>query len=237
MPLARWAVYQGGPQIWLALTADDSDGWIASVRHIAIEAGAFVISVPQYIPARRSQPTSRSPFPTASRSFGRGGACIVAPTGDADRRARVRHRGDARRRLRPARGAPREAVLRRRRPLQPRRRAGAADAHATVALRVARARQGGTRGKTRDRADQRVRDAARALHRAGRRPRSAVHRNHVDGDAELLRLPAVFPQGSTVSCGGRRWRRCTTEGCRSPWVKAWWSARTPTCVTWPLTSR
>ena len=32
-------------------TADDSDGWIASMRHIAIEAGAFVVSVPQYIPA------------------------------------------------------------------------------------------------------------------------------------------------------------------------------------------
>ena len=51
MPLARWRVYEGGPQIWLAPTADDSDGWIASVRHIAIEAGAFVVSVPQFIPA------------------------------------------------------------------------------------------------------------------------------------------------------------------------------------------
>ena len=51
MPLARWRVYQGGPQIWLAPTADDSHGWIASMRHIAIEAGAYVVSVPQYIPA------------------------------------------------------------------------------------------------------------------------------------------------------------------------------------------
>ena len=50
MPLARWAVYQGGPQIWVAPTADDSDGWLASMRHIAIESGAFVVSVPQYIP-------------------------------------------------------------------------------------------------------------------------------------------------------------------------------------------
>ena len=39
MPLARWEVYQGGPQIWVAPTADDSDGWLASMRHIAIEAG------------------------------------------------------------------------------------------------------------------------------------------------------------------------------------------------------
>ena len=55
MPLARYAVYRGGPQIWVAPTADDSDGWLASMRHIAIESGAFVVSVPQYIP--------RSAFP------------------------------------------------------------------------------------------------------------------------------------------------------------------------------
>ena len=50
MPLARWAVYRGGPQIWIAPTADDSDGWLASMRHIAIESGAFVVSAPQFIP-------------------------------------------------------------------------------------------------------------------------------------------------------------------------------------------
>jgi nitrilase len=79
MPLARWAVYQGGPQIWVAPTADDSDGWIASMRHIAIESGAFVVSAPQYIP--------RSAFPADfplelpdQETLGRGGACIVEPT-------------------------------------------------------------------------------------------------------------------------------------------------------------
>ncbi len=41
MPLARWEPYKGGPQIWLAPTADDSDSWIASMRHIAIEAGSL----------------------------------------------------------------------------------------------------------------------------------------------------------------------------------------------------
>ena len=38
-----------GVQIWVAPTADDSDGWLATMRHIAIESGAFVISLPQYI--------------------------------------------------------------------------------------------------------------------------------------------------------------------------------------------
>src|SRR5215210_1903786 len=46
MPLARYSVYKLGPQIWLAPTADDSDGWLATVRHIAIESGAFVVSAP-----------------------------------------------------------------------------------------------------------------------------------------------------------------------------------------------
>jgi predicted amidohydrolase len=79
MPLARWAVYQGGPQIWVAPTADDSDGWLATVRHLAIESGAFVVSVPQYIP--------RSAFPAdfpvelpEVEEFGTGGAAIIEPT-------------------------------------------------------------------------------------------------------------------------------------------------------------
>lgn len=81
MPLARWAVYQGGPQIWLAPTADDSDGWIASMRHIAIEAGAFVVSVPQFIPASAFPADFPLTLPEAVAVFGRGGACIVSPGG------------------------------------------------------------------------------------------------------------------------------------------------------------
>ena len=82
MPLARWAVYEGGPQIWLAPNADDSDGWIASMRHIAIEAGAFVVSVPQYISAAAFPADFPLPLPDDAAVFGRGGACIVSPTGE-----------------------------------------------------------------------------------------------------------------------------------------------------------
>jgi nitrilase len=82
MPLARWAVYQGGPQIWLAPTADDSEGWIVTVRHIAIEAGAFVVSVPQYIPASAFPDDFPLPLPDGVEVFGRGGVCIVSPNGD-----------------------------------------------------------------------------------------------------------------------------------------------------------
>jgi predicted amidohydrolase len=82
MPLARWAVYEGGPQIWLAPTADDSDGWVASMRHIAIESGAFVVSVPQYIPAAAFPEDFPLRLPEGVEVFGRGGACVVAPSGE-----------------------------------------------------------------------------------------------------------------------------------------------------------
>jgi nitrilase len=79
MPLARWAVYQGAPQIWVAPTADDSDGWVASMRHIAIESGAYVVSVPQFIPG--SAFPEDFPVPVERDAvYGRGGAAIVEPT-------------------------------------------------------------------------------------------------------------------------------------------------------------
>jgi nitrilase len=81
MPLARYAVYEHGPQIWVAPTADDSEGWIASMRHIAIEAGAYVVSVPQYIPAAAFPDDFPVPLPTGKEVFGNGGACIVDPGG------------------------------------------------------------------------------------------------------------------------------------------------------------
>lgn len=78
MPLARYELYRQGVQIWVAPTADDSDGWLATVRHIAIEGGAFVVSAPQYIP--------RSAFPDDfpirlpdDDVLGRGGAAILEP--------------------------------------------------------------------------------------------------------------------------------------------------------------
>jgi nitrilase len=82
MPLARWGVYQGGPQIWLAPTADDSDGWLASMRHIAIEAGAFVVSAPQFILASAFPDDFPLTLPAGVDVLGRGGACIVSPSGE-----------------------------------------------------------------------------------------------------------------------------------------------------------
>jgi nitrilase len=79
MPLARYSLYRQGPQLWVAPTADDSDGWLASMRHIAIESGAFVISVPQYIPASAFPDDFPIPLPEGKEVFGRGGAAIIGP--------------------------------------------------------------------------------------------------------------------------------------------------------------
>jgi nitrilase len=79
MPLARYAVYRGGPQIWLAPTADDTDGWLATIRHIALESGAFVVSVPQFIPASAFPADFPVPLPEGKEVFGNGGAAIVEP--------------------------------------------------------------------------------------------------------------------------------------------------------------
>jgi nitrilase len=80
MPLARYAVYRDGVQIWLAPTADDSDGWLASMRHIAIESGAFVISAPQFIPAAAFPADFPVPLPPDKEIFGRGGAAVIDPS-------------------------------------------------------------------------------------------------------------------------------------------------------------
>jgi nitrilase len=80
MPLARYAVYKQGPQIWLAPTADDSDGWLASMRHVAIESGSFVVSVPQFIPASAFPDDFPIALPEGREVFCSGGAAIVEPS-------------------------------------------------------------------------------------------------------------------------------------------------------------
>lgn len=43
MPLARYALYAQGVEIYIALTYDCGDGWVGSLRHIAREGGCWVV--------------------------------------------------------------------------------------------------------------------------------------------------------------------------------------------------
>ena len=44
MPLARYAMYAAGTEIYVAPTWDRGDNWAASIKHIAVEGGVYVIS-------------------------------------------------------------------------------------------------------------------------------------------------------------------------------------------------
>jgi nitrilase len=81
MPLARYLVYRGGPQIWVAPTADSSDGWIALLQTIAIESGAHVIGAPQFVDRSAFPPDFPIEMPD-DEVFMRGGAVVVGPRGE-----------------------------------------------------------------------------------------------------------------------------------------------------------
>jgi nitrilase len=79
MPLARFALYDAGVEIYLAPTADDTDTWHETIRHIAREARAFVVSPSVY--QRVSSYPDYVPIADGPDLLGRGGSAIVAPDG------------------------------------------------------------------------------------------------------------------------------------------------------------
>jgi len=83
MPAMRMAMYAKGISIWCAPTADDRDGWLASMRHIALEGRTFVLSACQHItraayPAEYDCALGDDPDTVLMR----GGSCIIGPLGD-----------------------------------------------------------------------------------------------------------------------------------------------------------
>ena len=82
MPLARFALYESGVEIYIAPTADDGDAWQATLVHIARESRAFVVS-PSHFQRGSSYPDD---FPLREEiagidPLGRGGSAILAPDG------------------------------------------------------------------------------------------------------------------------------------------------------------
>ena len=82
MPLARFALYESGVEIYVASTADDGDAWQATLVHIARESRAFVVS-PSHFQRASAYPAD---FPLRdliedAGTIGRGGSAIVGPDG------------------------------------------------------------------------------------------------------------------------------------------------------------
>ena|SRR5690348_1612832 len=82
MPLARFALYESGVELYIASTADDGDAWQATLVHIARESRAFVIS-PCHFQRASAYPDD---FPLLAEiegvdTIGRGGSAILAPDG------------------------------------------------------------------------------------------------------------------------------------------------------------
>ena len=79
MPLARFALYESGVEIYLAPTADDSEDWHDSMKHIAREARAFVLS--SSVLQRASSYPDDIPIAEGDDLLGRGGSAILGPDG------------------------------------------------------------------------------------------------------------------------------------------------------------
>jgi nitrilase len=83
MPLARFALYESGVEIYIASTADDGDAWQATLVHLARESRAFVVA-PSHFQRAGSYPDV---FPLTRLLegldvLGRGGSAILGPAGE-----------------------------------------------------------------------------------------------------------------------------------------------------------
>ncbi|MDX5152041.1 MAG: carbon-nitrogen hydrolase family protein, partial [Acidiferrobacterales bacterium] len=85
MPLARYAMYAQGVEIYIAPTYDSGDGWIGSMQHIAREGRCWVISsgvaieasdIPDDLPGRQEL------YPKEDEWVNPGDSTVVAPGGE-----------------------------------------------------------------------------------------------------------------------------------------------------------
>lgn len=88
MPLARYALYRKGVEVWVAPTADARPTWTPAMQFIAQEGRCFVVSANQFqrasdfpedYPARRA---GEAEGRGGDEVWSRGGSCIVSPLGE-----------------------------------------------------------------------------------------------------------------------------------------------------------
>jgi len=88
MPLLRTALYGKGIEIYCAPTADSRPVWQASMTHIALEGGCFVLSANQFCRRKDYPPPPEYEFaglgeePSADTVVCPGGSVIISPSGE-----------------------------------------------------------------------------------------------------------------------------------------------------------
>lgn len=84
MPLARFALYAAGVEVYIAPTYDSGDGWIGTLRHIAREGGCWVIGsgmafragdIPDDVPGKADL------YPDSDEWVNDGDSVVIAPGG------------------------------------------------------------------------------------------------------------------------------------------------------------
>jgi nitrilase len=84
MPLARFALYAQGVEIYLAPTWDQGETWLVAMRHIAREARAWVVGATICMQGRdipSTFPDKRALYPDDDEWVNAGDSVVVDPTG------------------------------------------------------------------------------------------------------------------------------------------------------------
>ncbi|KPK12037.1 MAG: nitrilase [Acidithiobacillales bacterium SG8_45] len=85
MPLARYAMYSQGVELYIAPTYDSGDGWIGTMQHIAREGRCWVISSGVAIEASdlpEDFPGKKDLYPDAKEWVNPGDSTVIAPGGE-----------------------------------------------------------------------------------------------------------------------------------------------------------
>jgi nitrilase len=85
MPLARFALYAAGVQVYVAPTWDEGDAWIASARHIAFEGRCWVLACGSVLRASdmpADLPMRSELYPDPDELINPGDSAIVSPSGE-----------------------------------------------------------------------------------------------------------------------------------------------------------
>ncbi len=85
MPLARYALYAQGVEIYIAPTYDSGDGWIGSLQHIAREGCCWVVGSGNILKSENIPddfPEKARLYPDADEWINPGDSVVIAPGGE-----------------------------------------------------------------------------------------------------------------------------------------------------------